>query len=130
MSNNHGKHAIQSDLGRARGLGSSHHGFGHWWQQRVTAVANLLLMLWLACAVASMPGWTHGEFTAWLAQPVNAVLMILSVISVFFHAALGVQVILEDYVGGAARVVSVTAVRFALFGGAALAILSVLKIAL
>lgn len=127
---NHGKHAIQSDLGRARGLGASHHGFSHWWQQRVTAVSNLLLMLWLVCAVVAMPGWSHAEFSAWLAQPVNAVLMILALVSIFMHAALGLQVIIEDYVGGAMRVIVMTAIRFGLFAAAALAIFSVLKIAL
>lgn len=130
MSESKGKHAIQSDLGRARGLGASHHGFGHWWQQRVTAVSNAVLMLWLVCAVAQMPGWSHVEFTQWLAQPVNAVLMILSVISVFFHAALGTQVITEDYVGGGMRIATVTGIRFVLFGGAVLSIFSILKIAL
>jgi len=129
MSNNHGKHGIQSDLGRARGLGSSHHGFGHWWQHRVTAVSNFILMLWLVCAVAQMPGWTHIEFTQWLAQPMNAVLMILSIISVFFHAALGTQVIAEDYIGGATRLITVVGIRFVLLAGAVLSIFSILKVA-
>ena len=58
------KHALQSGLGRARGLGASHHGVGHWWHQRITAIANIPLMLWLAWSVARMPGWSYEEFTA------------------------------------------------------------------
>lgn len=88
---------FKSPLSRARGLGAAHDGVTHWWHQRMTAVANLPLMLWLVWAVAHMPGWSHGEFTAWLAAPVNAVLMICALISVCYHAALGTQVIVEDY---------------------------------
>ncbi len=88
---------LKTPLARARGLGASHHGVSHWWHQRMTAVANLPLMIWLVWAVVHMQGWTYIEFTAWLAVPVNAILMILSVISVFYHAALGTQVIVEDY---------------------------------
>lgn len=91
------KDTIQSPLGRARGLGSSHSGVGHWWHQRLTAIANIPLMLWLMWSVLHMPGWTHETFCAWLAQPVNAIAMILAVISTFYHAALGSQVVAEDY---------------------------------
>lgn len=120
----------QSDLGRARGLGSSHHGVGHWWHQRVTAVSNLFLMLWLVWTVMNMPGWSYAEFTLWLAAPVNAVLMILACISVFYHAALGTQVIAEDYIHAEGlKIVTLLALRFFFLAGAVACIFSVLKIA-
>ncbi|MCB9991939.1 MAG: succinate dehydrogenase, hydrophobic membrane anchor protein [Rhodospirillales bacterium] len=89
---------FKSPLSRARGLGSAGGAVTHWWHQRLTSVANLLLMLWLVCAAAQMPGWSYDVVAGWLAQPINAVLMLLSVISVFYHAALGCQVIAEDYI--------------------------------
>ena len=97
MSHKWDDSGIKTPLARARGLGSAHDGVTHWWHQRVTAVANIPLMLWLVWAVVSMPDWSYVEFTAWLAMPVNAILMILAVISVFYHAALGTQTIVEDY---------------------------------
>lgn len=89
---------IKTPAARARGLGAAHEGVTHWWHARVTAVAATPLMLWLVWSVIHMQGWAHADFTLWLAQPVNAVLMVLSVITVFYHAALGAQVIIEDYV--------------------------------
>lgn len=120
----------QSGLGRARGLGASHHGVGHWWHHRVTAVSNLLLMLWLVWSVMNMTGWSYAEFTMWLAQPVNAVLMILACISVFYHAALGTQVIAEDYIhAGGLKLATLLGLRFFFFAGAVACIFSVVKIA-
>lgn len=122
---------ILSPLARARGAGSAHEGTRHWWHQRVTAVANLFLMLWLIWSVAHVPGWSHAEFTSWLAQPCRAILMILSVISVFYHAALGVQVIIEDYVHNeACKVVKLTGMKLFFFGAAVACVFSVLKISL
>lgn len=125
------KGTMQSDLGRARGLGPSHHGVGHWWHQRVTALANIGLMAWLICAVICMPGWSYTEFVAWIGAPINAILMILACISVFYHAALGTQVVAEDYVHSAGlRRVTILAMQFVFFAAAVACIFSVLKIAL
>jgi succinate dehydrogenase / fumarate reductase membrane anchor subunit len=122
---------VQSPLGRAKGLGSSHHGTHHWWMQRVTAISNFVLMAWLVFAVIMMPGWTHGEFTSWLAHPINAILMILAIISTFYHAALGVQVVMEDYISCTAfRVVKLWSMKLFFTAGAVACIFSILKIAL
>ena len=91
--------SIKSPLSRAKGLGSSGHGTAHWMNQRITAVSNLFLMIWLVWSVVTtLVGASYEEFTAWLATPLNAILMILAVVSVFYHAALGSQVIAEDYI--------------------------------
>ncbi len=90
---------FDSQLGRAKGLGATGHGVDHWIHQRITAVANLPLMIWLVWSVVHhVAGASYEEFVAWQAQPLNAILMILSVVSVFYHAALGTQVIAEDYI--------------------------------
>lgn len=89
--------AFKNPLARARGLGSARSGVAHWFDQRVTALANIPLAIWLVTSILSLLGADHGVFTAWLAQPVNAVLMILTLASFFYHAALGTQVVVEDY---------------------------------
>jgi len=121
---------IKTPLARARGLGSAKEGTDHWFMQRVTAIANIPLMLWLVYSAVNMAGATHGEFTSWLAQPLNAILMILVIISVFYHAKLGSQVVTEDYVHneGLKMVKLIGQKLFFLAMGVA-AIFSVLKIA-
>lgn len=122
--------SIQSPLARARGLGSTGHGFDHWMAQRVTAVANLGLMIWLVCSVVCMGTVDYTTFTAWLAQPVNAVLMILAVISVFYHATLGLQVVYEDYLScRALRTIKIYGARLFFIAAGVACVFSVLKIA-
>ena len=85
-------------LARARGLGAAHGGVGHWKLQRLTAMSNAVLVLWFAFSAMALAGAGYEEVRAWLASPVTATLMILLVLSVFQHAPLGLQVIIEDYV--------------------------------
>lgn len=123
--------AIQSPLGRARGLGSAKEGTDHWFAQRITAIANLPLMIWLIYSVVSLQGASHYEFTSWLSQPINAILMILTIISVFYHAKLGAQVVTEDYIHcEAMKTVKLIGQKLAFYGLAIACIFSVLKIAL
>ena len=89
---------IQSPLARAQGLGSAKEGSEHWLAQRLTSIANIPLVLWLVYSIVSLIGANHAEFTTWLAKPWNSILMILFVISIFYHAKLGVQVVIEDYI--------------------------------
>ncbi len=92
--------SMRSALGRVRGLGSAKSGTGHWWSQRVTAIALLPLTLWFVFALASHSGASHGEIVAWIGQPFNAVLLISVVGVTFYHAYLGLQIVIEDYVHG------------------------------
>lgn len=122
--------AIRTPQAAARGLGSAQEGATHWWHQRVTAVANIPLMVWLVWSVLQMPSWSYADFTAWLAMPVNAILMILAVLSVFYHAALGAQVIAEDYIHHEGfKMVKLIGIKLFLFAGAVASIFSILKIA-
>ena len=124
-------HGIKTPLARARGLGSAKEGSDHWMSQRVTAIANIPLVLWLVCSVVSLIGATHAEFTAWLSQPINAILMILLVLSTFYHAKLGSQVVVEDYVHNeGVKFVKLIGFKLLFFAAAVACIFSVLKIAL
>jgi succinate dehydrogenase / fumarate reductase membrane anchor subunit len=119
-----------TSLGRVRGLGSAKDGVHHWWLQRVTAVSNLLLVLWFIGSLVRLPSLDYGSVTLWLRQPVAAVPMLLFIVSVFWHLRLGVQVMLEDYLHGTARVVAMLALNFYTLAGAAAAVFAVFKIAL
>ena len=117
-------------IGRVRGLGSAKEGSHHWWVQRLTAGSNLALMLWFVLSLARLPGLDHEVIVAWLASPLNAVLLILLVVSVFWHFRLGLQVVIEDYQHDETRVVALVLVNFFAIGAGALAIFSILKISL
>ncbi|RDS80552.1 succinate dehydrogenase, hydrophobic membrane anchor protein [Dyella monticola] len=89
---------LRHPLKRARGLGAAQYGVGHWWTQRTTAVALVLLGIWFVVLVL---GLLHGDYAtarAAVARPWNAVLLVALLISMFWHAVLGLQVVIEDYV--------------------------------
>lgn len=88
----------RTPLARARGLGTARDGVTHWWRQRLSSIALIPLSLWLACAVAAWPHASHGQFVAWVGSPWNLVLLLATVLVAFVHAALGIQVVVEDYV--------------------------------
>lgn len=119
-----------TDLGRVRGLGAAKDGVHHWWLQRVTAVANIVLVLWFIFSLVRLPALDYSSVTLWLRQPVAAVPMLLLIVSVFWHFRLGVQVLIEDYVHGPARIIAMLALSFYTLAGAAAAVFAVFKIAL
>ncbi len=120
-------HNMRSPLGRARGLGSAKEGMHHWWVQRLTSLALIPLTLWFVASVISLAGADYNDFVAWLANPVNATIMVVFLAVAFHHAQLGVQVVLEDYVSShGLRVASIIIVKLACYGLAALAIVSTL----
>ena len=89
---------LRTPLARARGLGSGKAGTGHFWVQRVTAIALALLVPWLVGLLVSMVGAELGAVREVLARPWNAVLLAGFAVAAFWHAKLGIQVIIEDYV--------------------------------
>ena len=74
------------------------HGSGHWLAQRVTALMLIPLFVWFIYALIHLIGASHAEFVAWLSQPVQAVIFSLFIIVSFYHAVIGAQVVVEDYV--------------------------------
>ncbi|HXZ02929.1 MAG TPA: succinate dehydrogenase, hydrophobic membrane anchor protein [Stellaceae bacterium] len=89
---------LRSPLGRAIGLGSAKEGVEHWWAQRVSAVALILLGLWFAASLIALAGADRAAVVAWLHHPLAAILAVLMLIAAFYHSALGLQVVIEDYV--------------------------------
>ncbi|MGI9452429.1 MAG: succinate dehydrogenase, hydrophobic membrane anchor protein [Geminicoccaceae bacterium] len=89
---------LRTPIAQIRGLGSAKEGVGHWKMQRLTALANIVLVVWFLISAVSLAGATYEETRAWLASPISASLMLMLIISAFYHAKLGVQVVIEDYV--------------------------------
>jgi len=120
-----------SALGRARGLGAAKEGVAHWWAQRVTALALVPLTLWLVFGIATHAGAGHDAVVAWIARPLVAIALALTLFATFLHAKLGMQVVIEDYVHAPfAKHLLLLLVTFASFVLGAGAIFAVLKIAL
>ena len=90
--------AMRSTLGRVRGLGSAKEGVGHWTAQRLTAIALVPLTFWFVYSVFPLIGADYDVLTLWLAIHGNALLLVLFIPTLFYHAMLGVQVVIEDYV--------------------------------
>ena len=87
---------MRSPLGRAIGLGSAKGGVKEWWAERVSAVALVPLTLWFAATIIAHTGSDYAAFIAWLRTPLATILMILLLIALFHHTALGLQVVIED----------------------------------
>jgi succinate dehydrogenase / fumarate reductase membrane anchor subunit len=122
---------LRSSLGRVRGLGSAKEGVGHWWAQRVTAIALVPLSLWFVVSMISLIGADYAEYQAWIGQFGMALLMILTVLVLFYHAQLGMRVVIDDYVHGeAAHVITLLVVNFVLTALAASCVLAVVLVAL
>ena len=96
MSNN--QSSIRSPLGRARGLGSAKDGTNHWIMQRLSALAMIPLILYFLTQLDSITGSDVYAFRAWAGQPLVAVALISFIVASFYHATLGLQVIIEDYI--------------------------------
>ena len=123
--------SLRSPLGRVLGMGSAKDGTGHWWAQRVSAVALVPLTLWFFISLLDLPALDYGTVFAWANLPLNGLLMVLLVAVLTYHSYLGTAVVIEDYVHGSGRkLVSLLLLKFlyVLFGGAA--ILAILRVAL
>lgn len=104
--------SLRTPLSEAKGLGSAKEGASHWWMQRITAVALVPLAIWFAFAIAMLGGASYETVIAWLQSPIVAVLLILFIVATFYHTQLGLQVIIEDYVGGWLKIATLTVVNF------------------
>jgi succinate dehydrogenase / fumarate reductase membrane anchor subunit len=122
--------SLRSPVRRVTGLGSAKEGVSHWWSQRLTSVALLFLGMWFVVALLRIPGFTHDVVVAWIASPVNSVLLLLLIGTLVYHSQLGVQVVVEDYVHHhGLKVATMILLSFAHVAVAALAIFAVLRIA-
>lgn len=122
---------LRSPLGHARGLGSAKDGTHHFWVQRVSAVALVPLALWFVFSIAQLPVADYEHVKWWIGYPAIAVTLVLFIASALYHSMLGVQVVIEDYVGNEGlKITALLASKFFHFIVAAASIFAVLKIAL
>ena len=91
---------LRTPLSKVSRLGAAGEGVGHWWAQRVSAVALIPLSIWFVISLLSLPLQSYEAVRGWLSQPWVAVLTLLLVFTVAWHSKLGVQVVIEDYVPG------------------------------
>jgi len=120
---------MRSPLARAIGLGSAKEGVGAWWAERVSAIALVPLTLWFAASIIAHTGSDYSTSIAWLRTPFATALMILLLLALFHHTALGLQVVIEDYVHSGVKFAAVIAVRFGCFALATVGIMAVLSVA-
>jgi succinate dehydrogenase / fumarate reductase membrane anchor subunit len=121
----------RTPLSRARGLGSAKHGVGHWISERVAAIALVPLTLWAVFGVLRLAAGDFDFAVAWIHDPLNAVLMVLTVAISFWHMHAGMRVVIEDYIHVALFKVGLTLLSLFVCGlSGALAIFSILKVAL
>ena len=122
--------SLMTPLNRVLGLGTAKGAAEHWWLQRMTAVALLPLGLWLAYALLTLPKFDYTSVVAWVREPVTSILLILLVVAAGYHSALGVQVVVEDYVSSKGlRAATLMASTLAHVGLTIAAVFAVLKIA-
>lgn len=104
--------SLQSPLGKALGQGSASTGLDHWLAQRSTAIAIIPLGLWFIISMVSLQHGSYEAVAAWVAEPLNAILLILLVIALVYHSQIGLQVIVEDYVSGGLGYLTSIALQF------------------
>ena len=122
--------SLKTPLGAARGLGSAKNGTHHWIMQRITAVALVPLTIWFVFSAIALAGAGYAEAAGWLANPINAVLMLLLIVATFHHLQLGLQVVIEDYVHGEGmKIVALLGIKLAAFALATAGVFAVLKVA-
>lgn len=122
---------MREPLARVRGLGAAGEGVGHWWAQRVTALALVPLALWFVISLVMLAGADYAAMHAWVARPWVSVLLILFIIATFHHAQLGLQVVIEDYVPGPLpRMASILLIKAVSMVLVVVGVLAVLQVAL
>ena len=121
--------SLRTPLGRVLGLGTAREGTEHWWAQRVSAVALLLLGAWFVIVIVMLDGLDHAAAVAFVAAPWNGVLLMLLSVTLAYHSYLGVQVVVEDYVHAPGiKVVSLMLSRFAHLFVAVAAVYAIVRV--
>jgi len=121
---------LRTPLSQVKGLGSAKEGTSHFWVQRLTAIALIPLVLWLCFSIASLPGMDYVSIREWISGPFTAIMLILFLLVGFYHAKLGLQMVIEDYVSShGSRTVMIIAVTFLAGILAVTGVFAVLRIA-
>jgi succinate dehydrogenase / fumarate reductase, membrane anchor subunit len=120
---------MRDPLAKARGLGSAKDGVNHWWMQRVTAMALLFLAPWFIYFAVSLMGADYYSVRAAIAKPLNATLLVSFMIAMCWHARLGLQVVVEDYIHGWQEITLQLVIKFAYAIAAIASIIAIGRIA-
>lgn len=120
--------SLRDPLATARGLGTAKDGVGHWWLQRTTAVALMLLTPWFVWLALGLAGNDQVAVRESIAQPLTASLLAAFVLSLLWHARLGLQVVVEDYVHGWKEIALQIAIKFVYAFAAIAALLAIARI--
>lgn len=113
------------------GLGTAKDGTEHWWAQRVSAVALIILGIWSVAVLVLAEGYSYSEIVAFIQRPLNAILLSLLCVTLAYHSYLGIQVVIEDYVhASGVKVSSLIASRFVHVFVAIASVYSILRIGL
>ena len=120
---------LSTPLSKVKGLGSAKEGTTHFWRQRITALILIPLVLWIGFSLAALPV-DHATLVSWVQQPLVTLSLVLLVGATFYHAQLGLQVVIEDYVSShSRRTVTLLMSNLLCLLVGIIGILSVLKIA-
>ncbi len=123
--------SMVNPLARARGLGSAKGGVHHWYAQRASAILLVFLVGWLVYSMFTLAGTGHAEAVEFISSPINAAFLVVLLVTLFYHAMLGLQVVIEDYVHQAAvEVILLLLTRAGAYIGMAIGIVYVLKLAI
>jgi len=121
---------MKTPLGRVRGLGSARSGAHHWWHERLSSVASLILLVWFFVSLLRLPDFGWQTVSEWLRAPLAAVPMLLLIVAIFWHLAGGLRVVVEDYVHEeGSKLFWLVLINFLTLFAAALSLFAVLKIA-
>ena len=121
----------QTPLAKVLGLGSAKSGNHHWWMQRITAIVLVPLTFWMVAFIKQLGNADYNEISAWMSEPLNSAFAISFILAAFYHASLGLQIVIEDYVHTEKyKMTAVWTMKLSFLFLALLAILSVLRIIL
>ena len=119
---------MKTPLGRVRGLGSAKSGTEHFWMQRVTAIANVPLVIFLIIFIVSHLGAPRADMLASIGNPLVAIALVLATVSILWHMRLGLQTVIQDYAqGSAAKLISLVINNFFTAGLGVAALYAILK---
>jgi succinate dehydrogenase / fumarate reductase, membrane anchor subunit len=121
--------SLRSPLGKVLGTGSAKEGVHHWWLQRLTSIALVPLTIWFVVSLLSLPSFEHVTVISWMAQSWTALLLILFILVATWHSQLGVRVVVEDYVHGGSKTLTLVVITFIHALVAAAGVFAVLKVA-
>jgi succinate dehydrogenase / fumarate reductase membrane anchor subunit len=121
--------SLRSPLGKVLGTGSAKEGVHHWWMQRLTSIALVPLTIWFVVSLLSLGSFEHVAVITWMAQSWTALLLVLFILVATWHSQLGVRVVVEDYVHGGSKTLTLVLITFIHAVVAAAGIFAVLKVA-